>query len=95
MRTIHKYQLEPLRVNTILTYVGAKPLSALVQHPGTGGAVSLWMEVNLDHSFTEERTFFVAGTGQPIPDSLSLIQFIGTALDGGFVWHIYEAEVNK
>lgn len=37
---------------------------------------------------TIRRAFRVFGTGQPLPD---LVEHRGTALDGGFVWHLMES----
>lgn len=49
-------------------------------------AVSFWVEVNPQEP-TTPRTFRVFGTGHVVPWGWA---YCGTALDGAFVWHLYE-----
>jgi hypothetical protein len=82
--TVWKFSLDGV-TNTIDIPKGAKPLSVAQQH----NRLVLWAQVDPD-ALTEERTFYVVGTGTPIPDEVG--PFIGTAVcDGGmFVFHIFD-----
>lgn len=90
MRTIHKYQLKPLQYNTIDLPVGSDIIDVHEQR----GECCIWAQVNTNNDM-EKRVFFVAGTGQPFPDppgTQIMMQHVGTAHCGGFVWHVYEVE---
>lgn len=50
------------------------------------GVVSLWAEIDNEGENTA-RSFRIYATGQGIPDGAA---YVGTALDGMFVWHVYE-----
>lgn len=47
----------------------------------------VWAEVDPDQP-TETRILYVVGTGNPMPEHPK--QYLGTAIDGRFVWHVYE-----
>lgn len=86
MLTIHKFSF---KVDD--TVKVALPNGAVIRHVGKQGGppghLTLWAEVNPDKP-TVERTLFVRGTGHPLPDGA--ISFLGTVMDGPFVWHVYE-----
>ena len=63
---------------------GAKLLHVTMQ----GNRLCLWAEVKPDMPIFE-RKFFVHGTGHPIPYGRN---YVGTAHDGPFVWHLYEGK---
>lgn len=48
--------------------------------------VEVWVEVELDEP-TLPRAFQCYGTGHLIPGD---VDYVGTAIDGQFVWHVYE-----
>lgn len=68
--------------------VGAKLLHVGCQKPGT---VALWVEQEASHRDVEtvKRHFFVYGTGDWIDDRH---EYVGTCVDGVFIWHLYEAK---
>lgn len=84
MRTVWKFDIMDSRgvqeASTPMPY-GAKALSVGMQD----GNVCLWAEVS-DSAPLIPYELVVCGTGYPIPFELL---YIGTAFDGGFVWHVY------
>lgn len=50
------------------------------------GQVEVWVEVDSDQP-PEPIAFQCYGTGHPIPADAD---YIGTSIDGPFVWHVYE-----
>lgn len=81
MRTIYKYPLA-LGMNVIDLPFGSSIEAVAQQH----GTVAMWAEVNSENK-PETRTFYVYGTGHPIPAGFV---YVGTAFGDPFVWHIYE-----
>jgi len=72
----------------------AMPSHATIVHVAcqdTPGVVSLWAEIE-NESASVTRSFRIYGTGQSIPDDTD---YVGTALDGMFVWHVYENVLTK
>jgi hypothetical protein len=55
------------------------------------GTVYLWAEVDIEGTGDTVRNMRAFATGQAIPDGAS---YVGTALTGPFVWHVY-AEATK
>ena len=51
------------------------------------GVYHIWAEVDPEE-FCTNRTFRIVGTGQSIPEGNN--EYLGTILDGVFVWHLYE-----
>ncbi len=78
MRTINKF---PIRA-AIEMPMGAKIIKVDTQ----GEQGMFWAEVDTDN-FYETRYFDVIGTGWEVPEGLP---YVGTYLQGEFVWHIYE-----
>jgi hypothetical protein len=89
-REIYKYRVQ---VKEIWHEV-AMPSQAKIVHVAcqdTSGVVSLWAEIE-NESASVTRSFRIYGTGQSIPDDTD---YVGTALDGMFVWHVYEKAARK
>jgi len=60
-------------------------MSGAVKHVAMwNGFISLWFQ---DESEPTERTFRVVGTCDPVHDNE---QYVGTALDGPYAWHVVE-----
>lgn len=51
-----------------------------------GGRIFMWAICTPSHPACQ-RTFYVAGTGWNLPDS---INYLGSAFVGTFVWHAFE-----
>lgn len=86
MRTVWKFRvmdrhgMQPGRVEM--------PSDAIVRHVGArDGELFLWAEVD-PAAPTSIRGFVVHGTGHPV--LLEATDYLGTAFDGPFVWHVYE-----
>lgn len=63
------------------------PERAQILHVGMQGSdVCLWCQVDSTR-LRENRSFRVVGTGHPVDHSW---KYRGTAIDGAFVWHLYE-----
>lgn len=82
MKTIWKYEVG-LGQTTITIPVGSIIVSAGLD-PATGG-LAVWAEVESD-SPTETLEITVAGTGKKRPRG----SFVGSVMQGPFMWHIYE-----
>ena len=85
MNTIYKYPLEPRDEQAVRMPQGAVVLCAQVQN----GQICLWARV-WSESESEARTFWIVGTGRPMPESKRPPQYISTVQIDGFVWHIFE-----
>ena len=48
--------------------------------------VSFWVELEPENEVIP-CYFVIIGTGHPVPDDCG---YVGTILDGPFVWHLYE-----
>lgn len=86
MNTIFKYPLKIRDEVMVEMPRGAVPLSVHAQ----GEQLCLWALVNtrLD---TSPRRFRIIGTGHPIDEAeIGRLTFIGTVLQGPFVWHVWE-----
>jgi hypothetical protein len=82
MRTIYKYRL-PAEAVTIPLPEGAFIISVHMQE----GDPHIWADVDTSKPL-QQRRFRVFGTGHPLP--AGDLHFIGTLLDGPFVWHVVE-----
>lgn len=84
---IWKYPLRIKDVNFVKMPEGAKVLSVAIQN----GTLCLWAMVDTSQ-IIKERAFKIIGTGHPInfDDPASELSFIGTVIDGQFVWHVFE-----
>jgi len=80
---IFKYTLEITSDQTVQMPQDAQILSVANQN----GNLCLWAMVDIDCP-PHPRHIEIIGTGLPVPDSQRL--FIGTAVIGQFVWHVFE-----
>jgi hypothetical protein len=88
---IFKYPLAIVDEQRVPMPIGARILSAATQREGHGVApverVCLWAEVD-PLADRADRTILIRGTGHDAPDAPA--RFVGTCLQGPFVWHVYE-----
>ncbi len=83
MKTIYKYELGIVDEQSISMPAAFKPLSVQIQK----GKLCMWSAVDLDVNYAM-ITVRIVGTGHPFPD-FNDCQYIGTAQDGQFVWHVF------
>nr|DAQ23193.1 MAG TPA: hypothetical protein [Caudoviricetes sp.] len=83
MKVIYKYQLSDWS-ETIKMPKDAEILTAHLQGENT----YIWAMVETDNP-TEERTFAIIGTGNPIK-YIGEYKYINTIFQGAYVWHIFE-----
>lgn len=81
---IHKYILKIGELNLFEIPAAAKPVSIGIDP--AGGMIAMWVEFEPRWP-NEFRRFSVHGTGHPIPSDR---QYVGSVIDGRFVWHVYE-----
>jgi hypothetical protein len=84
VRTIHKYPLSLDQWQRVTMPVGAKILTAQIQ----GTRLCVWAEVETTAP-TDDRFFFIAGTGHPLPFGPDDLEYNSTVQDFGLVWHVY------
>lgn len=87
MRTVWKFKImdeHGVQAGRVPMPSGAAPLHVGMQD----GWLCLWAEVD-PSSPIADRGFAVVGTGHPVPDGA---RCVGSALDGPFVWHLYESK---
>ena len=89
MRTIWKYQLDMVYRTVVEMPVGA----TVLQFQNQGGVMTFWALVDTEAP-TEERIFYVAGTGKPFPEVAGELYYMGTVQERGYVWHIFEEATN-
>lgn len=82
--TIWKYPLELTDQQTIQAPLGCKVLSVQMQN----GQLTAWMLVN-EAAPLAGYTFWVVGTGHPMPSGVSAAMHIGTVQQGRYVWHVF------
>ena len=68
--------------------VGARILTLQIQ----GGEPTLWAEVD-DTRPVRNRCFTCYGTGHRLPPSPGV--YVGTFSRDGFIWHVYEQELEE
>lgn len=56
------------------------------------GQLCVWAEVNPDLKPPIDRTIWIVGTGGEMPFMQQKSRFLGTVLDGDFVWHVFCAD---
>lgn len=84
-KTIHKYQIEKFGITNVPMPEGAEILTAKMQSK----KLCIWAIVDTDKPL-QDRKLFCYGTGHPIPDSVTKQCHIGTVIDDGYVWHVFE-----
>ncbi len=53
-----------------------------------GGKVVVWFLCDPEEELVK-KTFFIHGTGRMIYSGLNKSNYIGTAQDGGYIWHVF------
>jgi len=88
--TIYKYELIITDEQIIDMPIDATILSVHKQN----NKLCLWVKVNPDVKYTEERCIHIYGTGNPIFIKKEI--FIGTVVfeEHGAVWHVFEGKVD-
>lgn len=88
MKVIYKYEIRPDSTKDasfeirVVTKLGAKPLYVALQN----GIPCVWMEVDKARASTT-ITLYSVGTGfGAVPDDG---EYLGTIIEGPYVWHIY------
>lgn len=84
MKTIWKFAVPIDDELQIKLPSGAEVLCVQLQ----GGVPTIWAIVN-PRAKPELRTFYVCGTGNPIPERP--MRYLGTFQQQPFVWHLFEA----
>jgi hypothetical protein len=85
---ICKYRLNVIDKQEFLVPKGTQFLSVGVQD----GIVTTWALVSDTTKEQQKVTFYIIGTGNPIPDDYKLMakaNFLGTIQQGIFVWHVF------
>ena len=91
MTLIYKYELP----GQLGVYELEMPQGAVVLHVASvNDVVCLWATVEPGR-LSEQRTFVIAGTGQPMEQAAALGEHVGTAitLNGKLVWHVFDVGV--
>lgn len=88
MRTIWKYNLSRTDLQKI-----QMPIDAELLYVDNQGGPTLWALVDTDNP-SVERLICIVGTGHPIPgpeiSGRFAYAYVGSVLDGPFVWHIFD-----
>ncbi len=88
MMSIWKFPIERAGKQVIEIPSDAQILSVHLQ----SGCLCLWAVVSTD-SPPETRTISIFGTGHPFDREAG--EFIGTVIDGQFVWHVFAETPNS
>ena len=84
MTTIYKYDLpDPLSGPMTIRMPEGKPCHIGLQH----GGIKMWCPVDGPDM---DRTFCVVGTGHEFPEPSVYWTPLGSIIDRGFVWHVWE-----
>ena len=54
--------------------------------------ICIWTMVDTEVTLIKRR-FHIRGTGQPIDITFPDVDYIGTAFDGPFVWHVFDGNL--
>ncbi len=82
-RTVWKYDVPLNDVVEVQMPQGSRILKFDTQQ----GVLTLWALVSPEFT-PERRRFRLAGTGHPLPEGS--LDYIGSCLQGPFVWHLFE-----
>lgn len=85
MTTIWKYPLQVTDVQWVSMPEGARLLYVDYQ----AGDLSLWAMVD-SKAPLRNRLIAVVGTGNPAPTDQDGASYVGTAISGSFVWHVFD-----
>lgn len=83
-RKIFKYPLQITDSQKLEIPKHSTPLSLQVQD----GKPTLWVMVDEEKPKTPV-TIICVGTGNPVPDELDILGYLGTSQVNGFVWHFF------
>lgn len=93
-QVVHKHEI-PLRDDrvSLRLHMDAEVIHVAMQPGSPFATLCIWEEhakppIGSDQRFLLHQ-YAVYGTGHPIPESAT---HVGTALDGGLVWHLYELD---
>ena len=89
MHTIHRYELPISDQVTV-----RMPREAEILSVATGdrypNSISVWAKV-FSEAPLARRTFWIVGTGNPLPADIDKAKFVGTVKhDHNLIWHIYD-----
>lgn len=85
-KTIYKYEIQ-LGRNEVKMPKGAQILTCQMQ----GETLNVWAIVSPNSGYAEEiKVITVYGTGHPLPNSMSAVDWIATVQDSPYVWHVFE-----
>ena len=79
---IYKYKLQLIGQQQLIIPSPQKFLSFQKQ----GDDFCVWYEVDIESGSRDVIDFMITATGYEVPSGT---QYLGTVLDGGFVWHLY------
>jgi hypothetical protein len=93
MRTIWKYQLHcGIGEEQRLAIPGWGGVAFVADQDGFANLVTIWCHVDTDKPKWLAR-FMVTGTGQPSPNSD--FNYVGSAICGKYVWHVWRNAVTE
>lgn len=89
-RIIFKYQMDGGEIfKDFILPAGAKFLHVGLQH----GMATFWYQI--DTSQPEETVqIFRVGTGWPLTVEIDQMKYLGSIIDGAYVWHFYQRRPN-
>ena len=92
MKKIFKYELDIVGEQEIEVPLECKILSVDSQEVDHIEGLYCWALVNPENPAKQKKTIRMMGTGHPIPDDMSKMQFIGTVkyLHDKLIWHVFE-----
>lgn len=90
MKTIQKIYLDRQRETQIVELpFNSRVLSVHGQHD----KITVFYHCETDNKIKEQRTFHTFYTGDPLPELLLNINFIGTVIIGNYVYHVFEGVI--
>ena len=84
-KIIYKYSIAKFGITPVLMPKNSEILTAKMQSEH----LCIWAIIDTEQEMVE-RKLFCYGTGHPIPDSVTKENHIGTVMDDGMVWHVFE-----
>lgn len=92
-KKIFKYELPTF--NDTLDFPADSRLMRVGANPANQSLPCLWVEVDDELPATEKHVFKVYGTGQVIHEPEEERHYVGTAICGAFVWHVFEVPTEE
>lgn len=91
-RKIHKYEFDIENVDAKDCIKVDMPLTAKIISVGSQqeGHISIWAVVDPDMTLMRTKKFAAIGPGESIKVRPEDLRFMGTVMDGPFVWHIFQ-----